>query len=108
MREFSAFFFFNDEIDNLRGILIKQNCYFNILEIDIEESFEIMKDTVIEYFESRLFTTYIECIDKEKFKSYEEYKSKVIVAEVEAEVFDIDDRKKEAEETLKRFAEGGI
>lgn len=76
--------------------------------MDIEESIYIIADVAEEYFENRMFNIYVTCVDKEKFGSYEDYKNINIKKEVEKEEIDVEERKKEAEKTLKRFMEGGM
>lgn len=74
--------------------------------MDIDESIYVISDVVNEYFENRMFDIYINCVDKEKYKSYEDYKKANIKIEVKKEEFNIEDRKREAEKTLNQFMKG--
>lgn len=77
--------------------------------MDISDSFDLMYDCVSEYFESRNYNYYTihTFMAKDKI-SYEQYKLMCVVDNNKTELTDIDieERKEQAELTLKNFIEG--
>ena len=77
--------------------------------MDISDALDIIDDTLTEYFDTRMYNFYLECVDKEQCNSYSKYKASCIKeVKVENEVIDIEERKRQAEATLKGFIEGGM
>lgn len=77
--------------------------------MDITESIELIEDCLKEYFEYRNYNYYTihTFMAKEKI-SYEQYKLMCAVdnSRIELSEIDIEERKTQAEQTLKNFIEG--
>lgn len=55
--------------------MLKYNCYFQVLETDLDESLELIISVVNQYFDEQLFDIYnTTLIKREEFISYEQFK----------------------------------
>lgn len=75
--------------------------------MDISYSIDLIEDALTEYFDSRMYAFYLQCIDKEKCNTFTEYKklAGVYKGNKEKEI-NIEKRKKDAETTLKKIVKG--
>lgn len=56
--------------------MIKQGIYFEVQDIDFSEVFELVVDSITEYFDSRHYLTYLfSNVFSEKPQTYEQYKA---------------------------------
>lgn len=75
--------------------------------MDIKESIYLIEETLEEYQETKIYDFYIQCIDKEKFNSYEAYKKALQEEHKKTlEIVDLEERKTENRQILKAFLKG--
>lgn len=59
----------------LRGILIRCNCYFQIQDMDLNESIYIISSTINEYYDDRLYQLYLSTNSlRENFITFDKFK----------------------------------
>lgn len=61
----------------MQGILISNNCYFNILDEDLDSVIDLIDSVVEKHFDDRLYMTWnSQMLMSEKFIPFKEYKDK--------------------------------
>ncbi|GAA0713987.1 hypothetical protein GCM10008904_28960 [Paraclostridium ghonii] len=61
----------------MKGILAQHNCYFEILDEELDSVIDLINSVVEKYFDDRLYMTWnSQMLMSEKFISFKEYKDK--------------------------------
>lgn len=73
----------------------------------INESIDIIFDTIEEYNDARAYELYVQCVDKEQFGTYTSYKKALQEEAVNSiEIVDVEEIKAKNSQILKDFIEG--
>lgn len=92
----------------MRGILISNNCYFEILEDDLDLSIDLIDSIIEKYYDDRLYMTWNnQMLMSEKFISFKDYKEKCRVVNITSSITNTkskDEIIKESQDIISSFS----